>query len=120
MNAENLLSKLTKSEKLETVNGLNQALECIGVDQINQDLSRNQAIEIGNVIVDKFAGVMNLTKLVESIKEMVSVEELEAFKNELSGKLNSVVVNTTKTPIYQKRLTTLKSSFEEVSGDNVL
>lgn len=120
MKATNLLSKLTKSEKLETVNGLNQALECIGVDQINKDLSRNQAIEIGNVIVDKFAGVMNLTKLVESIKEMVSVEELEAFKNEISGKLNSVVVDTTKIPIYQKRLTALKSSFEEVSGDTVL
>ncbi|BAX80532.1 hypothetical protein [Labilibaculum antarcticum] len=120
MNTTNLLSKLTKSEKLETVIGLNQALECIGVDQINKDLSRNQAIEIGNVIVDKFAGVMNLTKLVESIKEMVSVEELEAFKNEISGKLNSVAMSATKAPIYQKRLTTLKSSFEEVSGDNVL
>ena len=120
MNTTNLLSKLTKSEKLETVNGLNKALECIGVDQINKELSRNQAIEIGNVIVDKFAGVMNLTKLVESIKEMVPVEELEAFKNELSGKLNSVVTNTTNAPIHQKRLATLRSSFEEISGDNVL
>ncbi len=120
MNTINLLSKLTKSEKLETVNGLNQALECIGVDQISKDLSRNQAIEIGNVIVDKFAGVMNLTKLVESIKEVVSIEELEAFKNEISGKLNSVAINSAKTSIQQKRLATLKSSFEEVSGDNVL
>ncbi|MDM8160947.1 hypothetical protein QUH73_14070 [Labilibaculum sp. K2S] len=120
MNTTNLLSKLTKSEKLETVIGLNQALECIGVDQINKDLSRNQAIEIGNVIVNKFAGVMNLTRLVESIKEVVSVEELEAFRNELSGKLNSVVANTTKAPIHQKRMAALKSSFEEISGDSVL
>ncbi|MBL4559562.1 MAG: hypothetical protein COC06_09790 [Bacteroidales bacterium] len=120
MNTINLLSKLTKSEKLETVNGINQALECIGVDQINKELSHKQAIEIGNVIVDKFAGVMNLAKLVESIKEMVTIEELEAFKNELSGKLNFFVTNTTKAPIHQKRLATLKSSFEEISGDNVL
>ncbi|PKQ60213.1 hypothetical protein BZG02_20265 [Labilibaculum filiforme] len=120
MNTTNLLSKLTKSEKLETVSGLNQALECIGVDQITKDLSQIQAVEIGNVIVNKFAGVMNLTKLVESIKEMVSVEELEAFKNEISGKLKTGVTNTSKAPIYQKRLAALKSSFEEVSGDNVL
>ncbi|WP_372756204.1 hypothetical protein [Labilibaculum sp.] len=120
MNTTNLLSKLTKSEKLETVSGLNQALECIGVDQINSDMSRNQAIEIGNVIVNKFAGVINLANLVEAIKDTVSIEELEAFKNEISGKVNSVVAKTQTAPIYQKRLATLKSSFEEVSGDNVL
>jgi hypothetical protein len=33
MNTTNLLSKLIKSDKLETVKGLNQALACIGVDQ---------------------------------------------------------------------------------------
>ena len=120
MNTINLLSKLTKSEKLETVNGLNQALECIGVDQMTKKISQNQAIEIGKVIVEKFAGIMDLTNLVESIKETVSVEELESFKNEISGKLNSVVITTTQAPIYQKRMATLKNSFEEVSGDNVL
>ena len=120
MNTSNLLSKLTKSDKLETVNGLNQALECIGVDQMNKNISQNQAMEIGKVIVEKFAGVMDLTNLVESIKETVSIEELESFKNEISGKLNSVVIATTQAPIYQKRMATLKSSFEEISGDNVL
>lgn len=118
MNTTNLLSKLTKSEKLETVNGLNQALECIGVDQMNSELSRNQALEIGQVIVDKFAGVMDLRTLVETIKDMVTIEELESFKNDISVKLSSV--NTTKAPVYQKRMDTLKSSFEEISGDNVL
>ncbi len=120
MNAINLLSKLTKSEKLKTVNGLNQALECIGVDQTNKNMSQNQAMEIGKVIVEKFAGVMDLTNLVESIKEIISIEELESFKNEISEKLNSVVVTTTQAPIYQKRMATLKSSLEEISGDNVL
>jgi len=42
MNTTNLLSKLIKSDKLETVKGLNQALECIGVDQDSKKMNQNQ------------------------------------------------------------------------------
>jgi hypothetical protein len=70
--------------------------------------------------VNKFADVMNLANLAEAIKDIVSIEELEAFKKEISGKLNSDLAKKSTAPIYQKHLATLKSSFEEVSGDNVL
>jgi hypothetical protein len=57
--------------------------------------------------------------LVESIKDLLNAEELESFKYELSIKLDSTL-SITKAPIYGKRIDTLKSCFEEVSGDNVL
>ena len=120
MNTTNLLSKLVKSDKLEIGNGLNQALNCIGVNQVTDKLSHNQAIEVGNVIVEKFAGLVDLKSVAESIKELITVEELESFRNEIAIKLNITSSDSTSAPIYQKRMDTLKSSLEEVSGDNVL
>lgn len=119
MNTTNLLSKLIKSDKLETVKGLNQALACIGVDQDLKLLNQNQASEIKGFIVQKFTDLADLKSLVESIKDLLNAEELESFKYELSIKLDSTL-SITKAPIYGKRIDTLKSCFEEVSGDNVL
>lgn len=119
MNTTNLLSKLIKSDKLETVKGLNQALACIGVDQDLKLLNQNQASEIKGFIVQKFTDLADLKSLVESIKDLLNAEELESFKHELSIKLDSTL-SITKAPIYGKRIDTLKSCFEEVSGDNVL
>ncbi|MDQ2179759.1 hypothetical protein [Marinifilum sp. D714] len=119
MNTTNLLSKLIKSDKLETVKGLNQALECIGVDQDSKKMNRNQVNEIKSFIIQKFTDLVDLKGLVESIKDSISVEELECFKRELSLKMDNTY-SITQAPIYGKRMETLKSCFEEVSGDNVL
>lgn len=120
MNTTNLLSKLIKSDKLETVEELNQALKYIGVNHGETCLNRNQAIEIGKVIVDKFACLADITKLVESIKELISIEEMDVFRNEIVGKLGTTVTNSIPASICQKRMLVLKTSFEEVSGDSVL
>lgn len=119
MNTTNLLSKLINSDKLETVKGLNQALECIGVDQDSHLLNQNQQNEIKVFIVKKFADLVDLKSLAESIKDLSSEEELESFKRELNLKMDNTY-SVTKTPVYGKRIDSLKSCFEEVSGDNVL
>ena len=118
MNTTNLLSKLINSDKLETVKGLNQALECFGVDQDSKMLNSNQVNEIKSFIVEKFADLIDLKGMAESIMDLTNVDELENFKHELVLKLNQA--NSTKTPIFGNRIETLKSCFEEVSGDNVL
>lgn len=119
MNTTNLLSKLIKSDKLETVKGLNQALECIGVDQDSQKMNQNQVNEIKGFIIQKFTDLIDLKGLVESIKHSISVEELERFKCELSLIMDNTY-SITQAPVYGKRMETLKSCFEEVSGDSVL
>ena len=118
MNTTNLLSKIVNSDKLETAVGINQALECIGVEPNSSNLNYNQAYEIEKVILEKFASLFDIKSVVESIKDKISLEELENFKRELIMKLNNV--STTKAPVYQKRMDALKSCFDEVSGDNVL
>ncbi|NOU61643.1 hypothetical protein [Marinifilum caeruleilacunae] len=119
MNTTNLLSKLIKSDKLETVNGLNQALECIGVDQDSNLLNQNQLNEIKSFIIKKFADLVDLKSLAESIKDLSSEEELESFKHQLNLKMDNTY-SLTQAPIYGKRIDSLKSCFEEVSGDTVL
>lgn len=118
MNTTNLLSKLINSDKLETVQGLNQALECFGVDQDSKSLNSNQAKEIKSFIIEKFADLVDLKCMAESIKDLTNVDELEHFKHELALKLNRA--HSTETPIFGNRIETLKSCFEEVYGDNVL
>lgn len=119
MNTTNLLSKLINSNKLETVKGLNQALECIGVDQDSQKMNQNQVNEIKSFIIQKFTDLADLKGLVESIKDSISVEEMELFKRDLSLKMDNAY-SVTQAPVYGKRIETLKSCFEEVSGDSVL
>ncbi|WP_421920712.1 hypothetical protein [Marinifilum sp.] len=119
MDTTNLLSKLIKSDKLETVKRLNQALDCIGVDQPSKLLNQNQLNEIEHLIVQKFIDLVGFKSLAVSIIDLISAEELESFRHELSLKIDRTC-NRTKAPIYQKRLDTLKSCFEEVSGDNVI
>lgn len=116
----NLLSKLTNSDKPEIIIGLNHALECIGVNKDLHNLSRNQAVEVEKVIVEKFADLIDLESVIKSIKETISGEELENFKHEIVVKLKDKPVSSTKAPIYRKRIDTLKSCFEEISGDSVL
>ena len=114
----NLLSKLTNSNKIETLIGLNQALECIGVDENIHNLSPGKAREVEKALVRKYANLLNLESVAKSIKELISVEELENFKEEIALKLNDS--NASNIPISRKRIDTLKNSLEEVSGDNVL
>ncbi|MGQ1910824.1 hypothetical protein ACT3CE_13690 [Marinifilum sp. RC60d5] len=120
MTTTNLLSKLTNSDKPEIVIGINQALECIGVNNDLHNLSRYQAKEVGRVLVEKFADLIDLESVAKSIKETISGEELENFKHEIVVKLKDKTASATKTPIYRKRMDTLKSCFEEISGDSVL
>ena len=119
MNTTNLLSKLIKSDKLETVNGLNQALACIGVDQDSNLLNQNQLNEIKSFIIKKFADLVDLKSLAESIKDLSSEEELASFKHQLNLKMDNAY-SLSHAPIYGKRIDSLKSCFEEVSGDTVL
>ncbi|RUT72922.1 hypothetical protein DLK05_16005 [Ancylomarina longa] len=120
MIATNLLSKLTKSDKLETSGELNQALDCIGVNNKLLSLNRYQEMEVGKFLLDKYAGLLNFKSIAESLKQMITVEELEGLRLEISGKLESIVADSYTTPIFKKRMDALKSSFEEISGDNVL
>jgi len=114
----NLLSKLTNSNKLETLIGLNQALECIGVNENIHNLSPEKARELEKSLVRKYANLLDLENVAKSIKELISVEELENFRQEIASKINDS--HATNIPINRKRIDTLKNSFEEVSGDNVL
>jgi len=119
MNATNLLSKLIKSDKLEISNELNQALDCIGIKQKLSELNRYQEMEVGKLLLEKYAGLVNYKTIAELLKQMITVDELEGLKQEISGKLSTSVVSF-ENPIFRKRMDALKSSFEEISGDNVL
>jgi len=61
---------------------------------------------------------LDLENVAKSIKELISVEELENFKAEIASKIHDS--NELNIPINRKRIDTLKNSFEELSGDNVL
>jgi hypothetical protein len=119
MNTTNLLSKLTNSNELETVHELNQALECFGVDHKSVLINQSKVIDINRFIIEKFTNLVDLRCLAQSIKEHVSLEELECFKNELKLKLelNSGLIAA---PVQTKRMATLKTCFEGASGDSVL
>jgi hypothetical protein len=116
MSTTNLLSKLIKTNKTETVEGLNKALDCMGIQVRSNGLSSFQANKIGNMLVEKLTEIADLQKVAESIKENSTVEELEKFKSELKLTMGSVAYSSNSS----SRLGTLKSSFEEVSGDNVI
>ena len=120
MSTTNMVSNVIKSDENITVKGLNQALEYFGIKQLSSHINDVQAQEISKFLLHKFSSVCNLKNMAEVIQKAISVEDLEQLKNELKYKITTFNTNSNYKPNRRKRFETLKSCFDDISGDTII
>lgn len=115
-----MVSNVVNSDQNITLKELNQALEYFGIKQITNHINAVQTQEISNLLLQKFNSIVNLKNLAEVIQENISVEDLEQFKTNLKFKIIALKTNSNQKLNRQKRIETLKSCFDDLSGDSII
>jgi len=90
----------------------------IEYDSINS--SQKQSLH--KIVFDKLSGILNqdINKGLSMIEQLISKEEMEAFRSDLESKFSSKQTNEYQSINTSRRLKTLKSCFEGLPADSIL